>query len=65
LLAGIASFAKAAFYSNGKIKPNILIIGKDAPGSPKKETHPEGAYYLYLRIGLAKRVVHLAVIYHD
>jgi hypothetical protein len=34
-------YCKAAFYSNGKIKPNRCIVGG------KEEEHPEGAYYLY------------------
>jgi hypothetical protein len=33
-------YCKAAFYSNGKIKPNHCIV------SGKEEEHPEGAYYL-------------------
>jgi hypothetical protein len=32
---------KAAFYSNGKIKPNRCILGG------KEEEYPEGFYYLY------------------
>lgn len=36
-------YCKAAFYSNGKIKPNRCIIGG------KEEEHPEGSYYLYHR----------------
>jgi len=32
---------KAAFYSNGKIKPSRCVIGG------KEEGHLEGAYYLY------------------
>jgi hypothetical protein len=31
---------KAAFYSNGKIKPNIVIY------KGKEQEHPEGAYYV-------------------
>src|SRR6266404_5489682 len=34
-------YCRAAFYSNGKIKPNQCIVGG------KEEEHPEGAYYLY------------------
>jgi hypothetical protein len=34
-------YCKAAFYSNGKIKPNRCILGG------KEEEHPEGAYYLH------------------
>ena len=34
-------YKRAAFYSNGKIKPNRCI------GGGKEEEHPEGAYYLY------------------
>jgi len=33
---------KAAFHDNGKIKPNIVIVGKDK----HEEKHPEGSYYL-------------------
>ena len=33
-------YCKAAFYSNGKIKPDRCII------DDKEEEHPEGAYYL-------------------
>jgi hypothetical protein len=32
--------AKAAFYSNGKIKPNVIIY------KGKEQEHPEGAYYV-------------------
>ena len=34
-------YCKAAFYSNGKIKPTRCIIGG------KEEEHPEGSYFLY------------------
>ncbi|MGC1684131.1 MAG: site-specific integrase [Candidatus Acidiferrales bacterium] len=34
-------YCRAAFYSNGKIKPNRCIFGG------KEEEHSEGAYYLY------------------
>jgi hypothetical protein len=34
-------YCKAAFYSNGKIKPNRCVVGG------KEEEHAEGAYYLY------------------
>ena len=38
-------YARAAFNSNGKIKPNIVII-KGANGKATEEKHPEGAYFL-------------------
>jgi hypothetical protein len=38
---GFWRYCRAAFYSNGKIKPNRCIAGG------KEEEHPEGAYYLY------------------
>jgi integrase len=41
LAEGSWRYCKAAFYSNGKIKPNRCIVGG------KEEEHPEGAYYLY------------------
>jgi hypothetical protein len=34
-------------YSNGKIKPNLVIVSKDERQKDIEETHPEGAYYLY------------------
>jgi hypothetical protein len=40
-------YKRAAFYSNGKIKPNVVIVGKDAKKKSIEETHPEGAYNLY------------------
>ncbi len=43
LADGSWRYCKAAFYSNGKIKPNRCIVGG------KEEEHPEGAYYLYHR----------------
>jgi integrase/recombinase XerD len=33
-------YCKAAFHTNGKIKPNVVLVRK------KEETHREGAYYL-------------------
>jgi hypothetical protein len=33
-------YCKAAFYPNGKIKPNVVLVG-DA-----EEKHPEGSYRL-------------------
>jgi hypothetical protein len=43
LADGSWRYCKAAFYSNGKIKPNRCIVGG------KEEEHTEGAYYLYHR----------------
>jgi hypothetical protein len=37
---------KAAFYSNGKIKPNVVIVGKDPKGKPVEQTHAEGKYVM-------------------
>lgn len=34
-------YCKAAWHSNGKIKPNVVIVGG------KEEAHREGSYYLY------------------
>jgi len=39
-------YKKAAFYSNGKIKPNVVIVGKDAKGKPIEQTHAEGKYVM-------------------
>jgi integrase len=39
-------YKKAAFYSNGKIKPNVVIAGKNAQGKPIEETHAEGKYVM-------------------
>jgi site-specific recombinase XerD len=39
-------YKKAAFYSNGKIKPNVVIVGKDAKGKLIEETHVEGKYVM-------------------
>ena len=39
-------YKKAAFYSNGKIKPNVVIVGKDTKGKPIEETHIEGKYVM-------------------
>lgn len=39
-------YKKAAFYSNGKIKPNVVIVGKDGKGKPIEETYAEGRYKL-------------------
>ena len=36
-------YKKAAFYSNGKIKPNVVVVGKNAQGKPIEETHAEGS----------------------
>src|SRR5215468_4847610 len=37
-------YKRAAFYSNGKIKPNVVIVGKGAQRKPIEEEHPEGSY---------------------
>jgi hypothetical protein len=42
----VRRYKKAAFYSNGKIKPNIVMIGKDAKGKSIEETHAEGKYVM-------------------
>jgi hypothetical protein len=39
-------YKKAAFYSNGKIKPNIVVVGKNVQGRDIEETHADGTYYL-------------------
>lgn len=39
-------YKRAAFYSNGKIKPNIVVVGRDAKGKPIEETHAEGKYVM-------------------
>src|ERR1700692_2926530 len=41
LADGSWRYCRAAFYSNGKIKPNRCIVGG------KEEEHLEGSYYLY------------------
>ena len=38
-------YARSAFHSNGKIKPNIVIV-KGANGKSTEEKHAEGAYFL-------------------
>jgi hypothetical protein len=35
-------YCKPAYHSNGKIKPNVVIIGKDK----QEEKHDEGSYYV-------------------
>jgi hypothetical protein len=40
-------YKRAAFFSNRKIKPNVVVVVKDARGKDIEETHSEGAYYLY------------------
>jgi len=40
LANGSWRYCKAAFYSNGKVKPNRCIVGG------KEEEHTEGAYYV-------------------
>ena len=37
-------YKKATFYSNGKIKPNVVVAGKNAQGKPIEELHAEGSY---------------------
>lgn len=44
---GCWRYKRAALYSNGKIKPNVVTVGKDARDKDIEETHPEGGYYLY------------------
>ena len=39
-------YKRAAFSSNGKIKPNVVIVGKNAQGKPIEETHAEGKYVI-------------------
>lgn len=46
LADGSWCYCKAAFYSNGKIKPNIVVVGKDAEGKSIEETHAEGKYVM-------------------
>jgi integrase len=41
LADGSWRYCRAAFYSNGKIKPNRCMVGG------KEEEHAEGSYYLY------------------
>ncbi len=41
-LQGGWRYCKAAFHDNGKIKPNVVIVGKDK----HEEKHSEGSYYL-------------------
>ena len=43
---GVWRYKKAAFYSNGKIKPNVVIVGKNTKGMPIEETHIEGKYVM-------------------
>jgi hypothetical protein len=45
LAHGSWRYCKAAFYSNGKIKPNRCIVGG------KEEEHLEGSYHLYHKKG--------------
>jgi integrase len=37
-------YKKAAFYSNGKIKLNVVVAGKNPQGKPIEELHAEGSY---------------------
>ena len=41
-LQGGWRYCKAAFHENVKIKPNVVIVGKDK----HEEKHPEGSHYL-------------------
>jgi integrase len=43
LADGSWRYCRAAFFSNGKIKPHRCIVGG------KEEEHPEGSYYLYYK----------------
>ena len=36
-------YKKAAFYSNGKIKPNVVIVGKDARESRSRKRTPRAS----------------------
>jgi hypothetical protein len=38
-------YRKAAFYPNGKIKPNVVLV-KGANGKVTEEKHTEGSYFL-------------------
>jgi hypothetical protein len=38
-------YKKAAFYSNGKIKPKVVIV-KNPQGKAREELHAEGRYYM-------------------
>jgi hypothetical protein len=38
-------YAKPAYCANGKIKPNVVVVGN------RTETHAEGNYYLRLHAG--------------
>ncbi len=40
---GTWRYKKAAFYSNGKIKPNVVIV-KNPQGKAREEVHAEGRY---------------------
>lgn len=37
-------YKKAAFHSNGKIKPNVVIVGKNTQGKPIEKLYTEGRY---------------------
>ncbi|HZC66072.1 MAG TPA: hypothetical protein VE545_05840, partial [Candidatus Dormibacteraeota bacterium] len=37
-------YKKAAFHSNGKIKPNVVIVGKNPQGKPIERLYAEGSY---------------------
>lgn len=43
---GAWRYKRAAFYANGKIKPNVVLVGKNAQGKPIEETHAEGKYVM-------------------
>lgn len=43
---GAWRYKKAAFYANGKIKPNVVIVGKNTQGKLIEGLHPEGSYYM-------------------
>jgi hypothetical protein len=42
--ADAAGYKKATFYSNGKIKPNVLIVGKNTRGKSIEELHAKGLH---------------------
>ena len=40
---GAWRYKRAAFYSNGKIKPNMVVVGKDAKESPLRRCTPRAS----------------------
>jgi len=43
---GAWRYKRVAFYSNGKIKPNMVVVGKDAKRKPIEEMHAQGKYVM-------------------